>query len=230
MSLSIYVGQLAHCIALKDRVAVREIRRDLKKINKVLEAEGLPEHHEPEQVPGGKVWKCRIAGDYLTPLRRLAAHARRRMLQGEGDFFEEWPQPWDAVYVRGFEDPVLDEYYREGGMTFEHLMYHEESKGFYLPVEFDEPLWPEDEALRKELGGWIGSTKWLLSDCEEVAGMIELPTDLEADSKCFDDAVASAAKLGQGWWQYRTEAERCLKVIAACRKSLEWGSIIELHG
>src|SRR5262245_43217202 len=124
MSLSLYVGQLAHCIALKDRQAVREIRRDLKKINQVLKAEGLPEHHEPEEVPGGKVWSCRIAGDYLTPLRRLAAHVRLRLVRDQEEEFDEWPPPWDAVWHVGYEDPVLEEFYRDGGVLFDHLMYH----------------------------------------------------------------------------------------------------------
>jgi hypothetical protein len=229
MSLSVCVGQLAHCIALKDRAAVRESRRDLKRINQELKGRGLPEHHEPEEVPGGKAWSCRIAGDYLTPLRRLAAHVRLRLVRDEEEEFDEWPAPWDAVWYVGYEDPYLDEYYTDASELFDHLMYHSDYQGYYVPIDFYEPLYPSGE-LFDQLGGQIGSTQGLLRDCEEVAKMIGLPTYLDADSKCFFDAVASAAKLGQGWWRYPTECERCLKMIAACRKSLEWGSIIEFHG
>src|SRR5262245_46862810 len=97
MSLCIEVGQLARCVALKDRAAVRDVKRDLKKINQVLKGVRLPEHHEPEHLKD-ESWSCRIAGHYLTPLRRLAAHARLRLVQDEGDEFEEWPAPWDRVW------------------------------------------------------------------------------------------------------------------------------------
>jgi hypothetical protein len=231
MSLSLCVGQLADCIAVKDRDCVRRMRRALEKINEVLKANELPEHHEPERVQGGKRWTCRIAGHYLTPLRRLAAHVRQRLINDEGDEdeFDTWPEPWDRVWSVGYQDPILEEYYDDGGELFDHLMYHSDYQGYYVPIDFDDPLYPRGE-LEEELGGPIGSTRFLLSDCEEVARMIHLPTDLDADSKCFDDAVTSAEKLGQGWWNYATESERCLKLIAACRKSLEWNSVIVLHG
>src|SRR4051812_2505419 len=101
MGLCVDVGRLARCVAAKDREAVRELKRDLEKINDVLKANGLPEHHEPETLPGG--WCCRVAGHYLAPLKRLAAHARERLLDDE-DAFEEWPEPWDTVWHLGFED------------------------------------------------------------------------------------------------------------------------------
>jgi hypothetical protein len=102
-------------------------------------------------------------------------------------------------------------------------------EGYYVPINFYEPLFL-DGALFNQLGGPIGSTQGLLSDCEVVARMIGLPTDLDPDSKCFRDATANADKLGLGWWRYATESSRCLQLIAACRKSLEWGAVIVFHG
>jgi hypothetical protein len=226
MGMYVDVGQLARCKALNDREAVRDVKRALKKLNHALKTSGWPEHQEPEDLKGQEAWGCKIAGLYrLTPLKRLAAHVRLRLVRDEQEEFEVWPAPWEEDSENGENDPILQEFFADGGELFDHLMYHSDSTCYYVPLDFYEPVWP-DARLIEAVGGQIGSTKWLLSDCEAVAQMIGLPTDLEPGSKCFADATASAAKLGDGWWNYPSESYACLQLMIACRKSLELGSVI----
>jgi hypothetical protein len=226
MGLYVDVGQLARCVAAKDRDAVRRVKRKLKKLNEALKDVRLNEHHEPEDLKGKEPWGCKIAGLYwLTPLRRLAAHAWVSAVEYDRDVFETWPAPWQDDGINGPEDPVLASYYTEGRSLFDHLMYHDETKGYYVPSDFYEPIYPAAE-LREDVGEQIGSTYGLRDDCEAVANMIGLPPDLDPTSKCFRDATSSAAKLGDGWWNYPTEAYVCLQLITACRKSIELGSVI----
>jgi hypothetical protein len=226
MGLYVDVGQLARCIAAKDREAVRDVKRRLKKLNEALKVAGVEEHHEPEDLKGKQPWGCKIAGwPALTPLKRLAAHVWLRVIRDEVEHFEAWPAPWEDGGVNGAGDPQLAYYFSSGGEWLDHLMYHEET-GYYVPIDFYEPIYPFDDKLTKHVGEVIGASERLLSDCEDVAKVIGLPTDLDPTSKCFHDAINSAAKLGGGWWNYPLESYACLQLITAARKSLELGSVI----
>lgn len=233
MSLTIEVGQLARCVALKDRRAVREIKRDLKKINEVLKGQKLPVHLEPEDLNGKQSWHCRIAGHpYLGPLKRLAAYVRQEVIRedyAETVGLTEWPAAWAEDWEAASNDPVFRHYYTDASELFDHLMYHSESKGYYVPIDFSCPLHPRGDSF-EELGGQIGSTQGLLSNCVEVARVIGLPDDLEPDSKCFRDATESADELGDGWWRYENECRICLSLIQACRQSLELEAVIVFSG
>jgi hypothetical protein len=225
MGLYVDVGQLARCVAAKDRDAVRRVKRKLKTLNEALTNARLPEHHEPEDLRGKEPWGCKIAGwPALTPLKRLAAHVWRRVVDSEVERFEVWPARWEGGGANGADDPQLSYYFTSGAEWLDHLMYHDET-GYYVPIDFYVAIYP-DAKLSKEVGFVIGSSYGLLADCETVANVIGLPTDLDPTSKCFRDATGSAAMLGDGWWNYPLESYACLQLITAARKSIELGSVI----
>jgi hypothetical protein len=226
VALSIDVGQLARCVALKDRGAVRDIKRRLKKLNQALMEAGVDEHHEPEDLNGKEPWGCKIAGPFgLTPLRRLAAYVWVREVREEAEEFETWPAPWQAGGENGEDDAQLAYYYSDPREFLDHLMYHSDSRGYYVPIDFYDTIFPSTK-LAKDVGAEIGSTQGLLADCKAVAKVIDLPADVDPKSKCFADAISSAARLGDGWWNYPLECEICLQLMIACRKSLELGSVL----
>src|SRR5262249_36369377 len=145
------------------------------------------EHHEPEELKGKDLWSCKIAGwPALTPLKRLAAHVWLRVVRDEVESFEVWPAPWEDGGTNGAEDPQLDYYFTSGAEWLDHLMYHDET-GYYVPIDFYDAIYP-GEKLSKHVGAVIGSSHGLLRDCEDVAKVIGLPTDLDPTSKCFRDA------------------------------------------
>jgi hypothetical protein len=232
MSLSIVVGILANCIAQKEDEAVGVFESRFARVNEVLREEGLPEHHEPRDLKGRKPWGySNLSYGDLHRLRRLAAHVRLRFLQADGNFepFEEWPAPCDpGVTPTEDNDPVLADYYQEGlDALFDHLCWHSDFEGFYLPADFSDVIVPRDE-LFDGVGGYIGSSRNLQIDCEWVAQVIGLPLHLDPNGKLFRDTVQG--ERGEGWWMYPRECEMCLKLYIAAQASLELGAAIVFQG
>ncbi|HKD75792.1 MAG TPA: hypothetical protein VKB76_09865, partial [Ktedonobacterales bacterium] len=132
MGLDITVGILIQC--LQDRYEDSKERfddyqSDLARVNHTLSYEGYPEHDEPTQARGRVPWSRRMWGyGGLHYLRRIAAH-----LWAGNDL----PSPGDDHPER---DPVLadcyDLLYDGNPNDFSHLIYHSDSTGYYLPMDF----------------------------------------------------------------------------------------------
>lgn len=59
------------------------------------------------------------------------------------------PEPFKARYA--INDPVLENVIEQEKALFPHLIDHSDSDGFYIPVDFPDPLWiPSEDIGRKE--------------------------------------------------------------------------------
>ena len=119
--------------------------------------------------PGVEIWEGGIESFYdLYQLKRLAAHLER------GD---DVRAILDAHSMDGEEvdDLLADIWDDEATTRFPHLIKHQGDGGYYLPVEFAEPIWveygdedDEDEAFDEETTVSFGSSVALLRELTEV--------------------------------------------------------------
>ena len=69
---------------------------------------------------------------------------------------------------------------------FQHLLWHSDAEGFYLPRDFEDVILDTAEPQREGIGYMVGSSVRLLAECRELAGLISLPddVDLEGEEMC----------------------------------------------
>ena len=67
-----------------------------------------------------------------------------------------------ATPVREGEDPSKDSLVEDARFDF-HLLIHSDAEGFYVPVDFKEVLFDEEQQLA---GGMLGSSGLRLATCE----------------------------------------------------------------
>lgn len=155
MGLCVSVGMLADLKSC-DPEAADYLLEEFQAINAALAEEGIPPHVEPETLPpltsrsdgGGFSYSS------LHNLRRVFARV------------VEDPK-WVATPVADGEDPVEDEAVdRQSSLMYSHLLCHSDAEGFYLPVDFEEPIFG-DEAISG--GGMIGSSKKLMEELQLIA-------------------------------------------------------------
>lgn len=247
MGLAILVGSYTEELE-HDQDAPCGIHDDMPALNAFLQSSGLNPHSEPHQCP---VWSTHN-GSYgnLHYLRRMAAHINLRgSLPGPGSK--------DTL-----DDPVIREYYalidappiklfdklrgkRPLVRTFDHLMFHCDSNGFYLPQDFAHVLVTPDEL--KVPGGMIGSSHRLLHETCMLAQAIDLPLDLDPESKevwaaCVSQgngeklrqrygkevwaAWVSRGEGGKLWQRYGVESSTCLRLHCAAKHSIKHSAAI----
>ena len=227
MTLSIFVGGLANCVAEE---SLTHWGNRFERVNEALREGGLPEHHEPRHLNGKQSFYANMFHADLWQLRRLAAYIRRQIIESDEDLerVKEWPPPCEPD-LHPSDDPVLKAYYDDSATLYDHLFYHSDCTGFYLPLEMDDVFVPS-EKLREYVGGCIGSSPGLLRICEDVAKMIGLPLDLNTDDKAFENLITVHPKRGKGCWLYPRECLALLNLANAARKSLELGAAIVFWG
>jgi hypothetical protein len=209
MGLAISVGLLADLVE-NDPDGVEWMEENLKIVNRVLHTANLRPHSEPRELqpPAGR---CSIAGfpySFIHYLRRAFAY------QTTDASWLAAPLP-DGVDPT--EDPVL------GAVTEQltsHLLCHSDCEGFYVPVDFADVLFDEEDKLP---GGMLGSSYRLLAELKAVAPAIGIQikggelTDEEAQRV---DAIACSE---EGLWR-----ECCvwLALYEAARISVEEKTMI----
>lgn len=196
-------------------------------VNRLLAAHSLPSHTEPQEA---EPWSAQMYGySGLHCLRRLAAYL---------DSGIDLPQPADR---NSSQDPRLEAYF--GDVTgqssgwlkrlvhrptfrreFDHLIVHSDAEGFYLPQDFRHVLFASGNAQIP--GGMVGSTPRLLSECERLARVLEIPAHLTKDSEELWEAADSQGKGKAVWQRYGIESFTCVAMQAACKRSLETGAAI----
>ncbi|MBI1374629.1 MAG: hypothetical protein GC159_18075 [Phycisphaera sp.] len=171
MGLAIEVGMLADLV-VADEEGAEWLQEDLKNLNEVLAANGLPAHHEPMQLPR---LSCRSAVlsfpySFLHYLRRVYAH-----VAADPD--------WVATPLKQGDDPTADPAIdAESAMMSSHLLCHSDCEGFYVPVDFNEVLF--DDRLP---GQMLGSSFRLRDELIQIAPKLGIDltggqlTDPEAD-------------------------------------------------
>jgi hypothetical protein len=198
----------------------------LAAINQVLLEQGLPEQQEADDL---EVWTVDVSGHSgLQTLRRIAAHLWA--CQGV-------PEPARrgiAGVPETSTDPTLNAYYdevqgwlRQGAprypMAYEHLILHSDDRGYYLPLRFSQVIFTHPGL--GIAGTMLGSAPVLMDECRQLLGALEAPPDLALDGEELHEIVINPGR-GQGWHRYGIEVEACLKLLAACQRSLETGALV----
>lgn len=160
MSLDFEIGPLAWCLANGEEEGADWTRRDTGEINRVLAANGLPTHVEPEVLPKLRD-RRRLHGmpySWIHYLRRAVAFARQA--------------PADFVPLKEGEDTDDDGYVdREADLFRSHLVCHSDSDGYYVPIDFPEPLLDESDVL---VGGVLGSCQAATRELVQVAPLLNI--------------------------------------------------------
>ncbi|MCU1648361.1 MAG: hypothetical protein JWN03_8636 [Nocardia sp.] len=187
------------------------LRDQFRAINELLAGEGLPAHAEAT-ARGTASERSRLGGvpySFVHYLRRAYARARQKPDEALTPVAED-ENPAD--------DPAVDQ------LTYmfeSQLLCHSDCEGYYVPVDFEEVLFPDDDSGLP--GGMVGSSNALLRELVYVAPYLGITlvdgqlTDAEIDrlSEGFDDDAAL----------YR-EKETWLLFYEAARVSVENRTII----
>jgi hypothetical protein len=173
MGLGVAIGMLADLNA-NDTEGAAWLRDSLGKVNAVLAANGLPAHAEPEVLPllRGRASLDSYPYSILHYLRRFAAHAKVN---------PKWkPKPFPKS-----EDPAHDPVEaQEAAMMSSHLLCHSDAEGFYVPIDFPNPLVADADQLP---GVLLGSSQGLMRALIGVAPFLGIKlasdqlSDIEAD-------------------------------------------------
>ena len=233
MPLRISVGLLAAEIGA-DSIRADVIGDDFERLNMALEAVGLPPHMDPESLDSAAslVWEL-PDHSHLHLLRRIAARAAL----GAG-----LPEPLADAGLAD-EDEVVDLYYDRGGTpiapgflgfvasffwrrraVYQHLMFHGDTAGFYLPRDFENVIITED---RQDVpGGIVGSAPRLLEECRDLAERLDLPPDFELADLDRPWTSEEGEEEPPAWPAHR-EAAGCLVVLrSACRQAALTGAAV----
>lgn len=172
----------------------------------MLATRGLIAHAEPHSLPSLRD-RCRLHGmpySWIHYLRRAYAYAR----QAPNAFV---PLPYDS-------DATSDEYLdREMSKFDSHLIHHSDCDGYYVPVDFLEPL--HDERLVGEI---LGSSQGAIRELIFVAPLIEIRLRnghlSNATAKRIANEDAGALYIERQVW---------LQLYEAFRLSIEYGAAVK---
>jgi len=166
--LDLVVGSMITARPDEDREAYEEDREWLQEVQDLLREEGV--EVDLLSQPGTEVWEGGIGSFYdLYQLRRLAVHLERgddvqTLLAGASADGED------------VDDLLADIWDDEAETKFPHLIKHQGDGGYYLPVEFAEPIWVEveydeeddGEVFEQDNAVSFGSSVALLRELTEV--------------------------------------------------------------
>lgn len=221
MALTLEVGYLADMLKV-DMEGAKLFRNEMDKLTPFLKSSGLKPHAEPEECP---VWSAEMFGySGLHHLRRLAAHLN---LKGS------LPAPGGQDAAK---DPVLNKYFNLSDKAkrslmarmlgrkkivreYDHLLVHDDAKGYYLPQDFSKVLFPPRKL--EITGGMIGSSHRLLEETRKLAAAIELPLDIDPDSPKVWNAADNQGQGNLLWEKYGVESFSCLRLHKAAKLSIE---------
>jgi hypothetical protein len=218
MGVVLHVGwldEMRQC----DSEGYRDAKKSFAAINKALRKEGVSEYEEPEDT-NGRDWYFKLApSNGLAFLQRLAAYCQ----DDEDDM--EWPTPGDPERMGNpLEDEVVEDVYSLlEVMAFPHLIMHNPTWGYWVPVDFEEVIFP---AKRLGIGNLLGSSIRLKRECEQLATILRLPLDLDPDDKSVWDAIERRGKSRTRWKKYGVESHNLLALYRACQHSVELGAAI----
>lgn len=204
MGLSVSVGRLAWCIAEGcEEDEIEDARNDIREINRILAANGLPAHIEPQTLPPFRD-RCRGVGlpySMIHYLRRAVAYAR----QAPKEFTPNMPG-----------DPTRDPRVEDELCVFfdSHLICHSDGGGFYVPIDFPEPLYSDSDTL--------GSCQAAMRELVLVAPLL----GIKLRKGKLSDAGAEEINDDTEDHPLRTERYVWLKLFERFRFSIEAGAVV----
>ncbi|HET7084822.1 MAG TPA: hypothetical protein VFI23_08635 [Rhizomicrobium sp.] len=217
MGLDISVGELAR-VARERPEDFEAFSENYKLLNEVLAEAGMPPHQEPLDIPDEQVFEAQMYGySGLHLIRRLAAfHVYENRL----------PPPErnssDPIIERLFEEQISASEDPKKHLRFQHLFWHSDCEGFYLPRDFERVVLDNADPQRPGLGGMIGSSPRLLQECLELAGLIGLPAGIDPEASELWEAAYDPRTEGELWQIYGVEAFGLARLIHACERSIKF--------
>ena len=182
MSLAVSVGVLA-AEHDADPEAVEWLRAGFHEVNRVLAAHGLPLHQEPEHLPDFRYRGQLLSFPYswLHYLRRALAFARQA--------------PDQFCPVMDGTSPTEDERLDKEYSVFldSHLICHSDTEGFYVPIDFPEPLYDDQEEGLP--GGILGSSQRALQEVRQAAPLLGIPLERGAICLTRPPGVSQARRM-----------------------------------
>ncbi len=169
--LDLVVGSMLTVRPEEDRDAYEEEHEWLQDVQDLLREEGV--EIDLVSQPGTEIWEGGIESFYdLYQLKRLAAHLERG---------HDVRTILDSQSLNGEEvdDLLADIWDDETPTRFPHLIKHQGDGGYYLPVEFAEPIWvdfgdDEDaDMLDQDTAVSFGSSVGLLRELNELAEVLQ---------------------------------------------------------
>ncbi len=235
MGMYIVVGALVS--SQEDPEGFKAWQEEFALLNRALKEAGLPEHEEPADPTVMRSWSVR-AYNWNVGMNFLC---RLAVYLWEGRLL---PPPGNPAIVPTHEnEPLMDEYLslgmgdaRRGGPRFNHLLLHRIGCGYYVPMEFEEVIYPEGQ-LGDQVGGMIGSSVKLKRELEILAEALGLPLDQDPDSRKLWEVADEQGRAGDcnwkgqyDWQRYGLESIACVQLYQACLKSIEKGAAIVFNG
>lgn len=222
MGLTLVVGILADLRGSDDE-GLEHYRRQFDAVNKALDAEGLPPHREPESLKSFYS-EDMVGYSALHHLRHVAAFSWRGYdlpTPGLGDPSQD---PVVVEYnetMAGRKQPLLGRFLGKGLPTsprYDHLMFHSDAEGYYVPQDFEEVIFPGDDL--EIAGAMIGSAARLQKECAALAKLLQIPSELDADDDALHEGIQKPPLDGPPWKVHAVATHACLKLLAACSFSL----------
>jgi hypothetical protein len=210
MSLAIEVGQLAYSLKLESEGA-DWLRKYFEEVNRLLTANGLPPHREPETLPPirNRAGLLSFPYSYLHYLRRALAYARQAP-----DEFHPVPEG---------EKPTADAWLDEEQFSYmdSHIICHSDCEGFYVPIDFPKPLY--DDGDYGVVGRILGSSIRGLAELGQVAPLLGISLQDGVLSDREAAVIAQEMDVSQPYW---IERQVWLTFFEALRNSIEFGTAV----
>jgi hypothetical protein len=110
-------------------------------------------------------------------------------------------------------------------LMYSHLLCHSDCDGYYVPVDFGDPLFLPEEGVAG--GGMVGSSQGLLAELRRCAPTLGIR--LDADGHLSDAEAERLNRLPPEGGGFAVEARVWLTLYEACRASLASGHLIVFH-
>lgn len=185
MGLYITSGALASFKEM-DEEAFKHYSSVFKDVNKLLELNGLTPYEEPTELEGGSLELGGFSYDFIHHLRRFYAYCAE---------YEDWtPIPF-SPNSKPSEDSIIDDYASD--LTC-HLICHSDCTGFYVPVDFIDIVFDNDEIPID--GAMIGSSYTLFKELKFIANKLNIQLD-EDDTIVNIEAVNKSINAEEDFWK-----------------------------
>ncbi len=194
--LDLVVGSMISVSPDEDRAMYEEEKSWVEDVQDLLRDEGIDVNLT--SAPGTEEWVGGIdAFADLYNLRRFAAHLERGNDVSALNANDE-----DEI------DPLLADIWEGAEPTkFTHLINHQGEGGYYLPVDFDEPIWLSYEGEESDEEDWeeeevvsFGSSVALARELNELEPMLAKVSGADAESalkalRTFREAAAKSIEF-----------------------------------